>query len=164
MPRPNLSALLSKFVFEEALDSNDKAALREDIGAETAGAAATAIAVSVNLTGNQTIAGQKTFSSPIKMGIMTFDVGGLIDPQTVSFPDNSGEVWLDNSFGTVGLTVAGSATAGDARDTLGLGTAAAIATLLGLPTYADLTAANTALGIGKIYYDTALATLNVTTA
>ena len=37
-------------------------------------------------------------------------------------------------------------------------------TLLGIPTYDDLTAANTALAVGKIYYDTALATLNVTTA
>jgi hypothetical protein len=42
-------------------------------------------------------------------------------------------------------------------------TLAAVLTALGVPTYADLAAANTALAIGKIYYDTALATLNVTT-
>jgi len=36
-------------------------------------------------------------------------------------------------------------------------------TTLGVPTYANLTAANAALTIGRIYYDTALATLNVTT-
>ena len=43
-------------------------------------------------------------------------------------------------------------------------TTASILTLLGVPTHANLTAANTALPIGKIYYDTTLATLNVTTA
>jgi len=40
----------------------------------------------------------------------------------------------------------------------------AIVTLLGLPTYANLTAANTALTIGSIYYDTALTKINITTA
>jgi hypothetical protein len=39
-----------------------------------------------------------------------------------------------------------------------------ILTALGITTYADLATANAALAIGKIYYDTALATLNVTTA
>jgi hypothetical protein len=38
-----------------------------------------------------------------------------------------------------------------------------VLTLLGIPSYASLTAANTALAIGKIYYDTTLLTLNVTT-
>lgn len=41
---------------------------------------------------------------------------------------------------------------------------ASVLTLLGVPSYANLTAANAALAIGKIYYDTTLATLNVTTA
>ena len=43
-------------------------------------------------------------------------------------------------------------------------TAATIVAALGVPTYADLTAANAALAIGKIYFDTALSSLNVTTA
>ena len=44
-----------------------------------------------------------------------------------------------------------------------VGTATIVAAL-GVPTYADLTAANAALAIGKIYFDTALSSLNVTTA
>lgn len=39
-----------------------------------------------------------------------------------------------------------------------------ILSTLGVPTYANLTAANAALSIGSIYYDTALATLNTATA
>lgn len=42
MARPRLSALISKLVFREALTSEEKALFRGDIGAETAGAAATA--------------------------------------------------------------------------------------------------------------------------
>ena len=42
--------------------------------------------------------------------------------------------------------------------------AATIVAALGVPTYADLTAANAGLAIGKIYFDTALSSLNVTTA
>ena len=43
-------------------------------------------------------------------------------------------------------------------------TGAAIATALGIPTHADLTAANAALAIGQPYYDTALVKLQITTA
>jgi hypothetical protein len=42
MPRPNLSALVSKFVFREYLTPEDKTAIRGDLSAETAGAAALA--------------------------------------------------------------------------------------------------------------------------
>ena len=43
-------------------------------------------------------------------------------------------------------------------------TAASILTLIGIPTYADLTAANTDLLIGKPFYNTALSKLDITTA
>jgi hypothetical protein len=43
-------------------------------------------------------------------------------------------------------------------------TTAAVLAALGVPSYATVAAANAALAIGKIYYDTTLATLNVTTA
>lgn len=40
----------------------------------------------------------------------------------------------------------------------------AILTALGIPTYANLAAANAALSLGQIYFDTALGTLNTATA
>ena len=43
-------------------------------------------------------------------------------------------------------------------------TALAVLAALGIPSYANLAAANAALGIGKTYFDTELATLNITTA
>lgn len=43
-------------------------------------------------------------------------------------------------------------------------TLTSVLTLLGVSSYANLAAANLALTVGKIYYDTSLGTLNVTTA
>lgn len=40
MPRPNLSSLISKFVFRETLTTEDKTVIRGDLSAEVAGAAA----------------------------------------------------------------------------------------------------------------------------
>ena len=65
------------------------------------------------------------------------------------------------------LTADRTYTLPDASGTIALAsdiTAAAIATALGVPTYADLTAANAALAIGQPYYDTALSKLQITTA
>lgn len=42
--------------------------------------------------------------------------------------------------------------------------ATTVASILGVPSYADLTAANTALGIGHPYYDLSLSKLQNTTA
>jgi hypothetical protein len=47
---------------------------------------------------------------------------------------------------------------------LGSPTTAAILTALGLATHANLTAANAALAIGSVYYDTALGKIHITTA
>jgi len=47
MARPNLSALVSRYLFRETLSNDDKASLRGDINAETAGAAATAQSVAI---------------------------------------------------------------------------------------------------------------------
>jgi hypothetical protein len=60
-------------------------------------------------------------------------------------------VWVQDSVGP----------AGPEGPALSLGSAL---TLFGLTSYADLTAANAALPIGRIYYDQTLNTLNVTTA
>lgn len=49
-------------------------------------------------------------------------------------------------------------------DNISAPTLGSLLTTIGIPTYANLTDANTALGIGKPYYDTALLTLNITTA
>ena len=43
-------------------------------------------------------------------------------------------------------------------------TLASLLTTLGIPTYTDMTAANTALEIGKPFYNTALTKLDITTA
>ena len=48
MARPNLSALFSKFLFRETLTSDEKGYIRSDIGAETAGSAATAQALAIS--------------------------------------------------------------------------------------------------------------------
>lgn len=56
------------------------------------------------------------------------------------------------------------AEAEDAVDAVLVGGSSAILTLLGVPTYANLTAANAALAIGVPYYDTALSKLQITTA
>jgi hypothetical protein len=48
MARPNLTSLFSKFLFRETLTSEEKGYIRSDIGAETAGAAATAQALAIS--------------------------------------------------------------------------------------------------------------------
>ena len=53
------------------------------------------------------------------------------------------------------------------RNSIGLGGsegASNIAAVLGIPTHADMTAANAALEIGKPFYNTALTKLDITTA
>jgi hypothetical protein len=68
------------------------------------------------------------------------------DPETGGF-----SVWYVDAWVAVG----GGGTGEVPSDT---------AALLGVPTYADLAAANAALAIGQPYYDTALAKLQITTA
>ena len=74
--------------------------------------------------------------------------GRIHPPDTLT--DN--RTWtLPNASGTIALT----------SDTP---TTASIVTLLGLPTKADLTTANTDLAIGTLFYNTALSKLDITTA
>lgn len=64
------------------------------------------------------------------------------------------DLQLPNASGTLALTT----------DIPAAPTTASVAALLGVPTHANLTAANAALAIGSVYYDTALGKLHVTTA
>jgi hypothetical protein len=64
--------------------------------------------------------------------------------QAIAFPNASGTLALTSDIPTL--------------------TAASVVTLLGLPTKANLTTANTDLAIGSLFYNTALSKLDITTA
>ena len=78
------------------------------------------------------------------------NVTPTVGNQTINFPNTAGV------GGTIALT----------SDIPAAPTAASIATALGIPTFADLTAANAsgAISIGKPFYNTALTKLDITTA
>ena len=81
----------------------------------------------------------------------TIQTGGPINTAAGgSFTTGTGNLTGPNTSGTIALT--------------SQITTAALATALGIPTYADLTAANAALAIGSLFYNTALSKLDITTA
>lgn len=192
MARPNLSSLISKFIFRETLSTQDKTDIRADIGAQPLDSDLTAYADAANaaarrtligaaadsevvkLSGNQTISGIKTVSG------LVFSNGDEAYPATL-FPAlgttgvSMDSVYMPSGTGTLALTQ--NENGAVLLDSTGVGgtlpvtkggtgstTITGARTALGIPTYADLTAANAALNAGDIYFDTALGKLRSATA
>ena len=95
------------------------------------------------------------------------EMGLETDTRQFKFGDGA-TAWAALAYASAGgggsVTAAGitdATTAG--RNMLTAADLAAQRLLLGIPTYANVTAANAALAIGQIYFDTALQTLNTVT-
>jgi hypothetical protein len=89
----------------------------------------------------------------------------LITSTTTPGVDDRDAIWFDPETGgfsvwyVVAWVAVGAGGVGGGDETT-----ASIVTLLGIPTKADITAANTDLAIGSLFYNTALSKLDITTA
>lgn len=149
---PSLSALYDKFIRNAGLTSGEQASIRTHIAAQAADDDLTAYANAANAAARRTLigAGDATLN--------TFQVIQA-EKQFAATATFSNEVHMQNN-----VFFTGSMYFEGADFEYMPSSAAAHRAALGIPNYDNLAAANAALNVGDVYYDTALGKLRTATA